>query len=1594
MKKGSTFLKRGIIIIMMFGMMFTGVFSAFAGSVVHAEEDEDNTGKAIYEQIAAMGDRSPRDWGSEKDPFGYGKDVPFYLNQQQELLVLKSKGVSGGNDVISYDTFKSGNVEYPFKNAKSAWDDNINGKYTLSFIRSVAFDPSGSGRKDHVAYIGVYSKENNDPDKNPPLIQIWVMDKNGNTSDRIDITDAVWMCDSYTYNNRNMWDFNAMNFIDITAGDYDKDGRDSLVVWACGTKPTLREVACTVKSGKISLSIREGDGYPDDDGSLFLKPYSHKTGDEMVYNRIHGAIETGDLNGDGIDDLVVLSYVNRVSDNLKNKVTEYYLPNLAVSYGVAGSSTAIVKGDNAVRHVYACWSDGWEWREAPAAAGLAVGDINGDGTDEAIVAGFFHEIKGILGQEVKNPYNILDPEKLVVSIHGKDLRQLLVQRDLPTNEWTRGAAGYGGLFLKDSTEGDHSWQQTGVETVAINGKGRPEHIFINGTLYMVNGSKLSAVYTGDYFKAADKGMDLMETEETYIRSMAVGNFDGNEEGYEQIAYVVGGADRHNVGNVKYTQGMMGGIYKKDGAVSQTAVDYYSTELKSMEKNYYPDSSSSCELSDVLSYELTAWDTDSDGLRVKYIGKSFNYTDPTVMAVLQAPPYFEELKGAMTGYETAYTITTSYSYATGEGKSTSFSIGAELEVEAEVVKLNAELSYATNWEKTFTDELTTSDEYTFKAIGEDQVVLYRTPVTSYTYQVEVNGNFSDANTTTLSFPGIPSKALMSVKDYNAFVEYYNAENQRRAEREGLSGEIPKMKKITDQYLDNEGDPFGYMQDTDDHSNVTILQTTPNSFEVGSSSTGYAWSQEHSASEEETMEHGFNFGFSMMFQLRAPVGHTGVGLAVKTSLEYMESTSVSETNAKGKGISCEVGNMDPESLEEMNVSKVTANQYGFSYQLVTWPSGIKSIENLEDWEHDEDEPSTKTVDVPIYGYLLSGTKAGAPMVNDLYGEFVKDDSNAINIKLSWSNPSTENREVGEYTLYLDERDGSLKEIAMLAPYTTEYIFRDLDGRDAYSFMIRARKDVNDSIGGVDSNRAYLYLGAPAIHSIELVSSDETKDTYKLIHTDGTVTEFVVRHGVGIIGIEKISSSEDGLTDTYKITFTDGTSMEFTITNGKDGKEIELRTYTDETSDKKIIQWHYVGEKEWRDLVEVSDAAFIEGRKVELRISEGYIQWQYEGDETWTNLLALSELKGDKGEQGNGIVSIEKTATSEDGLIDTYTITYSDGTTEVFTVTNGRDGKDGLSAYELAIKNKLFEGSEAEWVASLVGNGIGIEKIEKTGSSEDGLTDNYVIVFTDGSTYPFTVTNGARGEQGNGIVSIEKTATSEDGLIDTYTITYSDGTATTFNVANGKDGKDGADGKSAYDLAVENGFKGTVAEWIASLNGISVVGTKINENGNLIVTMSDGSTVDAGKVNGNDGISIRETKLNEKGELIITLSNGDSFNLGVIVGATGRNGTNGQNGANGHDGKDGADGKDGKDGNDGADGKDGAGISGIRIDENGNLIVNLTDGTVINAGRVTNSDTASANSVPWWMLAWNGALTAGLGGVGYGYISQKKSARKKEN
>lgn len=53
-----------------------------------------------------------------------------------------------------------------------------------------------------------------------------------------------------------------------------------------------------------------------------------------------------------------------------------------------------------------------------------------------------------------------------------------------------------------------------------------------------------------------------------------------------------------------------------------------------------------------------------------------------------------------------------------------------------------------------------------------------------------------------------------------------------------------------------------------------------------------------------------------------------------------------------------------------------------------------------------------------------------------------------------------------------------------------------------------------------------------------------------------------------------------------------------------------------------------------------------------------------------------QGVAGQPGNGVASIVKSNST--GLVDTYTVTYTDGTTSAFTVTNGSQGESGKDGY----------------------------------------------------------------------------------------------------------------------------------------------------------------------------------------------------------------------------------------------------------------------------------------------------------------------------
>ena len=144
------------------------------------------------------------------------------------------------------------------------------------------------------------------------------------------------------------------------------------------------------------------------------------------------------------------------------------------------------------------------------------------------------------------------------------------------------------------------------------------------------------------------------------------------------------------------------------------------------------------------------------------------------------------------------------------------------------------------------------------------------------------------------------------------------------------------------------------------------------------------------------------------------------------------------------------------------------------------------------------------------------------------------------------------------------------------------------------------------------------------------------------------------------------------------------------------------------------------------------------------------------TFTDVNGEHSFTIHDGEDGVGIASIEKTATA--GLVDTYTVTLTNGQTAEFTVTNGVNGEPGVSP-TLAVSSI-------------------------TGGHRITITDKH-------GTQTVDVMDGENGDPGRGIVSVTKIDTS--GLVDTYQITYTSGEPTTFTVTNGAPGTPGADGVS---------------------------------------------------------------------------------------------------------------------------------------------------------------------------------------------------------
>ena len=196
-----------------------------------------------------------------------------------------------------------------------------------------------------------------------------------------------------------------------------------------------------------------------------------------------------------------------------------------------------------------------------------------------------------------------------------------------------------------------------------------------------------------------------------------------------------------------------------------------------------------------------------------------------------------------------------------------------------------------------------------------------------------------------------------------------------------------------------------------------------------------------------------------------------------------------------------------------------------------------------------------------------------------------------------------------------------------------------------------------------------------------------------------------------------------------------------------------------------------------------------------------------------------------------------------------------------------------------------------------------------------------------------------------------------------------------AGGADGKDGTDGLTPtigengnwWIGDTDTGVKAAAADGRDGADGKDGVDGKDGANG------KDG-------IDGKDGVDGKDGTDGAQGAPGLTPSIGGNGNwwLGNTdtgVRAAGTTGATGAAGATGATGATGAAGRNGTDGKDGKDGKDGVGIREVSLNDSGELIVALTDGTETNLGKITGEDGAPGVGISSVQVGENGMLTVTL-------------------
>ena len=1197
----------------------------------------------------------PSGYTTTTNPYGYDIGEPFLMVEQNELMYLNA----WDNKVrqASYFSMGSESALNTFAKNKSGSSGTFsNPNYKL--MQAVSFDPTGSGRRDHVAFVGVSGQNKKG--------YMWVIDTTKGTgsdcSQQVEIGDFSYMFDKSdfevpTYSNR--------SFFNIVAGDFDGDGKESIVVYTPKQTPRNQASGCQIQEwdydGSNKALSQRGEGNSLLMGYYNDHPWYDVEDSEGNQRRKLGvSMAVGDFNGGCVDDLAVLSYCHRLpSDEAQ---IDYYRPVVKIVYGTKGDtgSSIVTKSAAQSEEFYTSKgrSGGRDRYEFPVGASLTCGDFDGDGDVDLFLAGMLGKL-GTWKQNNQQVNETIDMNagylyigKLSNSGNGfvKTTNQAI-----ESNGWTDG--GY--------HDADDVWQQLAVESVAINGKGRgaKELVFLSGTLYDASNNKPVAVYTGDYFKSADDGAgSTTSISNCDIQSIAVGNFDGNTAGREQVVFTI--ALKHANNNQSHLlTGYMRGIKYNDKTVNGEIKEYGTAG--GYDCLVPTDSYVNTNAKNAVSFLVIPVDKNNDGVLAKYRGVTYAYTDPDVKAVLQAAPYFDEVMDAGNN-ETEYVLTESYELSDWDSDSVSFSIGYSTEFKFLGGEASIETGYALDWTKSFERSLHEEWSQSFSAQAYNSVVVSRTPVFVYEYDIQnADGTWNDKTVMQTAIPQGPVYEQLSVDAYNKFATEYNKYMADRTNKPTCYL-LEKIVPAANWMDGNEGDPYRYNHDDWNALNPDIQASaiSKSEFALGYNGTldKVAWTKENTTTKSVEMSHGFFFNSSIKW------GADKVGMhGVTTSLQYSDGKGNSTSKGTAVGASCTVTSLDKQSLVAEGIPAPVVDAYRFHWTLGQWQRHLSGAAN------------NKT---PFIGYSVTNLSSPPRAIDNLDKTITRGEG-IFDLKLSWTKPDCGNGhpEITGYYVYSKDESGAYTKVPeKLSAEATEYVIKDLNLNGKYTYVVTTVATVDSmDYESVWSNEAHYRADeAPYIGSNGNWWVGGTDTGVKAAGDDGKPgkdgeTPYIGENGNWWIGFTdtKIKAAgtdgkdgekgEDGETpyigengnwwigetDTgVKAAGTDGTNG----TNGADG----LTPSIGENGN-----W-WIGETDTGVKAAATDGADgkdgadgtngVDGRTPQLKIGDDNLWYvSYDNGQNWEslNVKATGEMgatgaqgeKGDKGDQGEqGIQGVQ--------------------------------------------------------------------------------------------------------------------------------------------------------------------------------------------------------------------------------------------------------------------------------------------------------------------------------------------------------------------